>query len=152
MGKSLGCTAWRPELDPQTHEKVGRGNQLCKQLVIKILSRKTLWMSKSTHGPTYSQAQPCGFQGHRQISEQIRSIKGQRAARPPQACHPPQYTLLFDFWPQDKELGCIFYTPKQTWLQVLPASLSPYLAYPTPNPGLSSPGAGLPFPQRLFPI
>jgi hypothetical protein len=33
-------------------------------------------------------------------------------------------------------------------LQVLPASLSPYLAYPAPK--FSSPGAWLPFPQRLF--
>ena len=35
-------------------------------------------------------------------------------------------------------------------LQVFPASPSPYRAYPIPNPGLSSPGAGLSFPRRFF--
>jgi len=34
----------------------------------------------------------------------------------------------------------------------LPASLSPSLGYPAPNPELSSPGAVLPFFQRVLPL
>jgi hypothetical protein len=46
------------------------------------------------------------------------------------------------------------YFTDQSWpdLQILPASLSPYLVYPAPNCELSSPGVRLAFPQRLFPI
>jgi hypothetical protein len=36
--------------------------------------------------------------------------------------------------------------------QVLPVSLHPYLAYPAVNNALSSPGAGLYFPQMLLSI
>lgn len=47
-----------------------------------------------------------------------------------------------------KGLRCIFYISKQPGLQVLPASLSLYLAYPVPNPELSSPEIGLPLPKE----
>jgi len=42
---------------------------------------------------------------------------------------------------QDKGLRNIFYIPKQTCLQFLPASFSPYLAYPALHSDLSSPGS-----------
>lgn len=46
----------------------------------------------------------------------------------------------------------LFYIPKQTWPPSSPSIPQSQLAYPVPNPELSSSVAGLPFPQRLFPI
>jgi hypothetical protein len=64
-------------------------------------------------------------------------------------------SVKFQSW--DKQLGCLFNILKRPCLQVLPACLSPYLLQGvagTPHlcPELSSPRAGLPFPQRLSPI
>jgi len=41
--------------------------------------------------------------------------------------------VIAQFQTRDKGLRYIFYMSKQTGLQVLPTSLSPYLAYPSPN-------------------
>lgn len=63
--------------------------------------------------------------------------------------YPYIQSQVFVFRPQDKRQKCIFYIPKQ----VLLPSLSPYLVqYSILNPELSSPGAVLPWPQRLFSI
>lgn len=51
---------------------------------------------------------------------------------------------MFAFGLWDKGLRYIFYTPKQPGLQVLPASISPYLSYSAPTLTFSA--------QRLLPI
>jgi hypothetical protein len=56
---------------------------------------------------------------------------------------------LFSFGPGIRHWGAYQSRPA---LQVLPASLSPYLAYSAPNSELSSPGARLSLPQSLLPI
>ena len=53
---------------------------------------------------------------------------------------------MFGFRPQNKGLRCIFYISKQTCPPILPASLSPYLAYPAPT---FNPGVGLPLSLSL---
>lgn len=45
--------------------------------------------------------------------------------------------------------GCFIFQSRSV-LQVLPASLSPYLACSNPNPELSSPGTWLPFPPEVL--
>jgi hypothetical protein len=59
--------------------------------------------------------------------------------------------LLIPVWfqPQGAEVH-ILHTKADLASRFSQASLSPYLASPTPNPELSSPGAWLPFPQGLF--
>ena len=56
--------------------------------------------------------------------------------------------FLVSAW--DKGLACIFSLPKQTWSPGSPRI--PQCLPDIPKPELSSPRAGLPFPQRLIPI
>ena len=66
-------------------------------------------------------------------------------------CFPLMSTCLASD-PRTRGRGAYLTYQSRPGLQLLPASLSPYLAYPAPKPELSNPRAGLPFPQRLCPI